>query len=56
MKRLAHENIYGMSNVRGNRYQNKFTNNWELVCFLLDMNNSVMLISDESQMPNYLLL
>jgi hypothetical protein len=42
------------SKVSVKRYTNKFQNNWELVCFLWDMNNSNISIPDNAEMPNYL--
>ena len=41
------------SKVQLSKYADKFTNNWELVCFLWDMNNSSTTISDDVSMPNY---
>jgi len=38
------------------KYANKFSNNWELVCFLWDINNSNVSISENVNMPNYLKL
>ena len=35
------------------RYKNKFTNNWELICFLWDINNSDKQISRNTPMPDY---
>lgn len=35
------------------KYAAKFSNNWELVCFLWDMNNSNRLISDDIVQPDY---
>ena len=35
------------------RYKNKFTNNWELICFLWDINNSDKQISGNTPMPDY---
>ena len=36
-----------------NKYKDKFDNNWELVCFLWDMNNSNISIPDDAEMPDY---
>ena len=36
-----------------NRYKGKFANNWELTCFLWDINNSDVIISDDIEMPDY---
>lgn len=38
------------------RYSDKFINNWELICFLWDMNNSNRLIDDATEMPDYKML
>ena len=35
------------------KYADKFDNNWELVCFLWDMNNSDVTISDDAVQPDY---
>ena len=35
------------------RYADKFENNWELVCFLWDLNNSNYEISEDATMPDY---
>ena len=35
------------------KYKDKFENNWELTCFLWDMNNSDVMISDDIEMPDY---
>lgn len=42
------------SRVSINKYADKFENNWELVCFLWDMNNSDVSIPEGLEMPNYL--
>ena len=42
------------SKVSINKYADKFKNNWELVCFLWDINNSDISIPEELEMPNYL--
>lgn len=44
------------SNVIISKYKDKFKNNWELACFLWDMNNSDIVISDDATMPDYRLL
>lgn len=36
------------------RYEGKFKNNYELICFLWDINNSSRLLGDNIQMPDYL--
>lgn len=36
------------------RYKNKFKNNYELICFLWDLNNSDIQLPEDIQMPNYL--
>ena len=38
------------------KYADRFENNWELVCFLWDINNSTISVSDNAVMPNYGLL
>ena len=35
------------------KYKDKFVNNWELVCFLWDMNNSDVSIPDDISQPDY---
>ena len=35
------------------KYADRFKNNWELVCFLWDINNSEMIISDDVKQPDY---
>ena len=45
-----------ISKVKLKKYADKFTNNWELVCFLWDMNNSNISISDDAEQPDYRLL
>ena len=42
------------SKVTLKKYKDKFDNNWELVCFLWDMNNSDVMIPDDIEQPNYL--
>lgn len=44
------------SKVSHSKYGNLFSNNWELVCFLWDLNNSDVEIADDIEMPNYRLL
>ena len=39
-----------------NKYANRFENNWELICFMWDINNSDMQISNDATMPDYTLL
>lgn len=34
-------------------YADKFENNWELVCFLWDSNNSSKMISEDAVQPDY---
>ncbi len=41
------------SNVQIDRYRNNFTNNYELICFLWDINNSTAMIDDNTVMPDY---
>ena len=41
------------SKVALTKYKDKFDNNWELVCFLWDMNNSNMFIPEGAKMPDY---
>ena len=38
------------------KYGKSFKNNWELVCFLWNINNSTKRIDDNIKMPNYRLL
>lgn len=38
------------------RYSGNFANNWELTCFLWDLNNSKVQVSDETVQPDYTLL
>lgn len=42
------------SKVSLNRYKDKFSNNWELICFMWDINNSDIQIEDTTQQPNYM--
>ena len=35
------------------RYSSKFENNWEVICFIWDYNNSNTSISDDAEMPDY---
>ena len=37
----------------GKKYADKFKNNWDLVCFLWDLNNSNVSISDDAVQPDY---
>lgn len=41
------------SKVSLNRYKDKFSNNWELICFMWDINNSDIQIDESIQQPNY---
>lgn len=41
------------SKVSLDRYKDKFSNNWELICFMWDINNSDIQIDDNTQQPNY---
>jgi len=41
------------SKITISRYADKFDNNWELVCFLWDLNNSDIVIGGEIQQPDY---
>ena len=41
------------SPVKISRYAGKFENNWELACFMWDLNNSDVVIPDNAVMPNY---
>lgn len=36
------------------KYFDRFRNNWELVCFLWDINNSDVEVSNDIQQPNYI--
>ena len=40
-------------NVSIKKYADKFDNNWQLVCFLWDLNNSDFEIPDDATMPDY---
>ena len=42
------------SKVSLDRYKDKFSNNWELICFMWDINNSDIQIDDNTQQPNYM--
>lgn len=42
------------SDVVISRYKNKFKNNYELICFLWDLNNSDIQLPEDIQMPDYL--
>lgn len=42
------------SKVSLDRYKDKFSNNWELICFMWDINNSDIQIDDNTQQPNYI--
>lgn len=44
------------SKVSLNRYKDKFSNNWELICLMWDINNSDIQIDDIIQQPNYIKL
>lgn len=44
------------SSVQISKYKNKFNNNWELICFLWDINNSNRQISEGAEMPDYTML
>ena len=39
--------------VTVSRYADKFRNNWELTCFLWDMNNSNVEINPDTEQPDY---
>lgn len=41
------------SPVANKKYSSKFANNWELVCFLWELNNSDVIIPDGAVMPDY---
>ena len=41
------------SKVSLTKYKDKFSNNWELICFMWDINNSDIQIDDSTQQPNY---
>lgn len=38
------------------RYKDKFNNNWEVVCFMWDINNSSMMLPEGLKQPDYRLL
>lgn len=42
------------SDVTIARYKDKFKNNYELICFLWDLNNLDVLLPEDIQMPDYL--
>lgn len=41
------------SPVRLKKYASMFENNWQLICFLWDMNNSDITVPDDATMPDY---
>jgi hypothetical protein len=41
------------SAVQISKYADKFSNNWQLVCFLWDLNNSNVEISKKAKQPDY---
>ena len=41
------------SPVQSEKYRDKFENNWQLICFLWELNNSNMMIPDGTEMPDY---
>ena len=41
------------SKVSLSKYSDNFNNNWELICFLWEINNSSYSISEKATMPNY---
>ena len=41
------------SPISNPKYGDKFSNVWELVCFLWEINNSQMPLPDDIEMPNY---
>ena len=41
------------SPVKLSKYAGKFKNNWELVCFMWDINNSKLEIADDVVQPDY---
>ena len=41
------------SPVSVSRYASKFGNNWELICFLWDTNNSTHMIAEDAEVPDY---
>ena len=49
-KELSH---FMNSSVSNKRYADKFDNNWQLVCFLWDINNSAFEIPEGAEMPDY---
>lgn len=46
-------NKFMNNRVSISKYSDIFDNNWQLVCFLWDINNSNINISDNCSMPNY---
>ena len=41
------------SKVQMARYADKFDNNWQLICFLWELNNTDMKIPDDATIPDY---
>lgn len=41
------------SKVSLTKYADKFDNNWQLICFLWELNNSSTSIPEDTQMPDY---
>ena len=54
MKRKLEE--FMRSPVVLSRYKDKFKNNWEVVCFMWDINNSSMMLSEDLTQPDYRML
>lgn len=42
-----------MSKITNSKYSDRFENNWELVCFLWDMNNERNPVSEDISQPDY---
>ena len=53
-KQIKQLHKFLISKVNIPKYEDKFKNNWELICFLWDINNSSVQIPDDATMPNYL--
>lgn len=51
LKKMLNDFMKAPVNI--SRYKDKFKNNWELVCFLWDINNSDMELSEDIVQPDY---
>jgi hypothetical protein len=41
------------SKISNKKYADRFDNNWQLVCFLWDINNSSVEVPEDAEMPDY---